>query len=291
MSANEARQATEEQRKRYQLLGDKLLSIGLYIIDVAGDGSCQFEALRVELNRLNKNPPSTAQDVRVRIVQYMQTHRVCFEAGQQMAFEHEDEVFKKAVLSAYDNYSYDTYCELMLNRSVVKANCEWGDALTLKAASDIWEVNVMLHCMDPQGCYYTTHANEINNKWKTLHLAHFQSQPMHYAATGGHCLNATVAAVEEHNDDLLEGGSLKYLALVQMYDEHVKAMCASLFLDNRYNHRNVHSQVVDRVTAMLDMDKKLNTADTMELQSRAGDTATSELNYLQTRLELTQLNR
>ena len=290
-SLHKARQAAEKQRERYQLLGDKLLLIGLYIIDVAGDGSCQFEALRVELNRLNKNPPSTAQDVRVRIVQYMVKHKDCFEEGQQMAFDHGDEMFKEAVLSEYDDYSYDRYCELMLNPPVVKANCEWGDVFTLKAASDIWEVNVMLHCMDPQGGYYTTHVNEINNKWKTLHLAHFQSQPMHYAATGGHCLNATVAAVEEHNDGLLEGGSPEYLALVQMYDEHVKAMCASLFLDNRYKQGNVHSQlqVVDRVTAMLDMNKMLNTADTMELQSRAGDTATSELNYLQTRLELNKM--
>ena len=37
------------------------------------------------------------------------------------------------------------------------------------------------------------------------------------------------------------------------------------------------------------MDKRLNTADTRELQSRAGDTATSELNYLQTRLELNKM--
>jgi hypothetical protein len=74
-----------------------------------------------------------------------------------------------------------------------------------------------------------------------------------------------------------------------MYDEHVKAMCASLFLDNRYNQGNVHSQVVDRVTAMLDVDKRLNTAGTMELQSRDGDTATSELDYLQTRLELDKM--
>ena len=288
-SLHKARQVAKKQKERYQLLGDKLLLIGLYITDVAGDGSCQFEALRVELNRLNKNPPSTAQDVRVRIVQYMVKHKDCFEEGQQMAFDHGDEMFKEAVLSEYDDYSYDRYCELMLNPPVVKANCEWGDVFTLKAASDIWEVNVMLHCMSTQGRYYTTHVNEINNKWKTLHLAHFQSQPMHYAATGGHCLNATVAAVEEHNDGLLEGGSPEYLALVQMYDEHVKAMCASLFLDNRYKQGNVHSQVVDRVTAMLDMDKRLNTADTMELQSRAGDTATSELNYLQTRLELNKM--
>ena len=127
---------------------------------------------------------------------------------------------------------------------------------------------------------------QINNKWKTLHLAHFQSQPIHYATTGGHCLNATVAAFEEHNDDLLEGESLEYLALVQMYDdEHVKAMCASLFLDNRHKQGNVHSQV----TSMLDMYKRLNTADTMELQSRAGDTTTSELNYLQTKLELNKM--
>ena len=206
-----------------------------------------------------------------------------------MAFNYADDMFKEAVLSEYGDYSYDRYCELMLNPPVVKASCEWGDGFTLKAASDIWQVNVMLHCMDPQGCYYTTHVNEINNKWKTLHLAHFQSQPMHYAATGGHCRNATVAAVEEHNDDLLEGGSPEYPALVQMYDEHVKAMCASLFLDNRYKQGNVHSQVVDRVKEMLDMDKRLNTADTRELQSRAGDTATSELNYLQTRLELNKM--
>ena len=77
--------------------------------------------------------------------------------------------------------------------------------------------------------------------------------------------------------------------IVQMYDEHVKAMCASLFLDNRYKQGNVHSQVVNRVTAMLGMDKKLDTADAMEMQSRAGDTAASELNYLQTRLELNKM--
>ena len=92
-----------------------------------------------------------------------------------MDFENEDEVFKEAVLSAYDDYSYDTYCDLMLNRSVVKANCEWGDALTLRAASDIWEVNIMIHCMDAEGNYYITDANEINDKWETLHLALFQS--------------------------------------------------------------------------------------------------------------------
>ena len=98
-----------------------------------------------------------------------------------MAFDYADNMFKEAVLSEYDDYSYDRYCELMLNPPGVKANCEWGDGLTLKAASDIWEVNVMLHCMDPQGCYFTAHANETKNEWQTLHLAHFQSQPMHYA--------------------------------------------------------------------------------------------------------------
>ena len=187
--------------------------------------------------------------------------------------------------AAYDDYSYDTYCELMLNRSVVKANCEWGDALTLRAASDIWEVNIMIHCMDAEGNYYITDANEINDKWETLHLALFQSRPMHYAATGGHCLGATVVAVEEQDDDLLVGGSPEYSALVQMYDERVETMCASLFLDNRYNRQDVHSQVVDGVTAMLNMDGRLSAAHTTELQLRAGDTATTQL----LRLELNKM--
>ena len=143
----------------------------------------------------------------------------------------------------------------------------------------------MIHCMDAEGNDDTTDANGINDKWETLHLALFQSRPMHYAATGGHYLGATVVAVNEHDDGLLVGGSPEYLALVQMYDEHVKTMCASMFLDNRYNHQSVQSQVVDSVTTMLGMDGRLSTAHTTELQSKARDTATTQL----LRLELNKM--
>ena len=165
--------------ERHKLLGDKLRPQDLYIIDVPGDGSCQFAALRLGLVKLVEDPPADDQEVRNKIVDYLLENKKLFKDGQQARFLHGDSDFKEAVSSAYDDvYTYDKYCALMRNPEGVKANCEWGDGLTLGAAKDIWSVNVMVHSMGPQAGYradVTTSGRHCT--WLTSRAGHSTTPP------------------------------------------------------------------------------------------------------------------
>ena len=97
----EDQKMTEFKLKRHKLLGDELDPLGLYIIDVLSDGSCQFAALVVGLATLVDHPPSSDQELRNRIVNYLLANRELLEEGQQLGFQHGDAAFRGDVLSAY----------------------------------------------------------------------------------------------------------------------------------------------------------------------------------------------
>ena len=94
--------------------------------------------------------------------------------GQRLAFVHGDATSREGVLSAYGNdYTFDLYCSLMLNPAGVKANCEWGDALTLNAAMLIYAINIKVHSMCPQEGYSATYVDgRYNESWATLYTWH-----------------------------------------------------------------------------------------------------------------------
>ena len=124
----EDQKITEFKLKRHKLLGVELEPLGLYIIDVLSDGSCQFAALITGLETLVEDPSSSIQGLRDQLVNYLLGNRVSLEEGQQIGFLHGDPDFKKDVLSAYGKaYNFDLYCNLMRNPIGVRANCEWGD--------------------------------------------------------------------------------------------------------------------------------------------------------------------
>ena len=106
------------------------------------DGSCQFAGIRLVLVELVENPPADDQEVRDTIVDCLLMNRELFEDGQQANFTHGDPDCKEAVSSAYSGaYTFDMYCARLRNPVGVKANCEWGDGLTLGVAKGIWSVN------------------------------------------------------------------------------------------------------------------------------------------------------
>ena len=161
----ENREMTAFSLKRHKLLGDELVPLDLYIIDVPSDGNCQFEALKLGLATLVEHPPTGNQEVRNRIADYLLAHKGSLEGGQQLSFQYGDNVFREAVFSAYDNaYTYEFYCALMRNPEGVKANCEWGDALTLSAARNFWSVNVLIHSVSSETGYCATYVDGYNDE-------------------------------------------------------------------------------------------------------------------------------
>ena len=161
----------------------------------------------------------------------MNSNKELFEDGQQASFMHGDPDFMEAVSSAYsDVYTYDMYCARMRNPVGVKANCEWGDGLTLGAAKDIWSVNILVHSISPQAGYRAIYVDGCNDEWETLHLAHFQSRPQHYAAI--RCYSPSdVAAVAEDDKFTFGGYSPELAARVRdELDELAVSMCTSCML-------------------------------------------------------------
>ena len=68
--------------------------------------------------------------------------------------------------------------------------------LTLSAAMRVWSVNVLVHSVSPQTGYCATPVEGHNDEWPTLHLAHFQSKPQHYAAIRRYLPSSAAAAAE-----------------------------------------------------------------------------------------------
>ena len=109
------------------------------------------------------------------------------------------------------------------------ANCEWGDALTLSAAMRVWSANVLVHSVSPQTGYCATYVDGHNDESKTLHLAHFQSKPQHYAAMRRYLPSSAVAAAEG-DEFLFANHSPELTARVRdELDELAQSMCVSLF--------------------------------------------------------------
>jgi hypothetical protein len=150
VSLLEEQEVARFHMKRHKLLGNELHPLNQYIFDVPGDGSCQFAGIRLGLEELMENPPADDQEVRNVIVDYLLENRESLEDGQQISFLHGDSDFREAVFSAYDGiYTFDMYCAGLRNPVGVKANCEWGDGLTLGVAKDIWSVNILVHSISP----------------------------------------------------------------------------------------------------------------------------------------------
>ena len=99
----EDQQITEFKLNRHKLLGDELDPLGLYTTDVPNDGSCQFAALVVGLATLVEHPPSSDQELRNQIADYLLANKESLEVGQQLSFQHGDAAFRKGALSAYGN--------------------------------------------------------------------------------------------------------------------------------------------------------------------------------------------
>ena len=124
-SLNQAQQLAQLQIERYQALADELLLKGAYIIDIPGDGDCQFNSVKFELIFLLQTP-ETAQSMRIKVVEHMRDHEDIFKEMQKSTFIGEEKEFRDAVFLAYPNFDFDTYCELMLNPTGVQSNCDGG---------------------------------------------------------------------------------------------------------------------------------------------------------------------
>ena len=243
VSLMESRRMTEFKLERHKLLGHEIALQGLYIVDVPSDGNCQFEALAIGLGELGDHPPCDCQVLRDIIVDYLLANKELFETGQQQAFLHGDPSFKEDVLSAYGNdYTFDLYCALMRNPKGVKVNCEWGDYLTLNAALLIYSVNILVHSVCPQKGYSATYIGGHENvSWATLHVAHFQTKPEHFAAIK-HRLPSNVG----NDESPFAESSPELTARVRdELDEIAKTRCSELF--QQYKHMGSLKETTARV--------------------------------------------
>ena len=103
--------------------------------------------------------------------------------------------------------------------------------------------------MSPQAGYRAIYIDGHNDGWKTLHLAHFQSRPRHYAAIRGYS-PSVVAAVAEDDKFTFGDYSPELAARVRdELDELAVAMCTSQFQQGRYTPAQIYDQVIDGVKA------------------------------------------
>lgn len=106
-----------------QLLKQRLKIFGREMVNVPGDGNCQFHAIADQLNQIpNQTPKQTAQTVRMRCVELMG------EDGRRQHFQ--------GFRVSSDGKSWDKYLADM------KTDTVWGDHLTLTAASVVFKLRI-----------------------------------------------------------------------------------------------------------------------------------------------------
>ena len=71
VSLQSAQHLVELRTEIFRSLGNELLGRGVYIIDTASDGNCQFRSLKLVLSAVAENQPSTTQEVRDLIADYI----------------------------------------------------------------------------------------------------------------------------------------------------------------------------------------------------------------------------
>lgn len=98
----------------HQLLLQRLQVYGLYEVKVSGDGNCQFRALSDQMYK----SPEYHKHVRKDIVKQLKDHRNLYEG--------------------YVPMKYKKYCKKMAK------SAEWGDHVTLQAASDKFAAKICL---------------------------------------------------------------------------------------------------------------------------------------------------
>ena len=74
-----------------------------------------------------------------------------------------------------------------------------GDILALMAQGHIWEINIRLHYMSLTG-YRVYYVGEFISTWQTIDVAHFMSQPRHFAAIGGRYTGNETASETADNE-------------------------------------------------------------------------------------------
>ena len=114
----------------------------------------------------------------------------------------------------------------MLNPVGVQANCNWGDALTLNAAKAIYSVNIMIQSVSPQNGYRATYVDgQDDRSQKTIHLAHFLTEPQHFAAIGLRSPPNT----QGDKCSFVERSSELTARIRDKWDEMAATICSSLF--------------------------------------------------------------
>ena len=112
-----------EQREQRERLREKLRDKGLREVEVDGDGNCQFRAIADQLY----GSPDDHEDVRRDVVAHLRSNSSRY--------------------SAFVSESYDAYISRMSNIG------EWGDHVTLQAASNVYDCIIRVHST-------TLYANE-----------------------------------------------------------------------------------------------------------------------------------
>lgn len=144
--------------------------------------------------------------------------------------------------------------------------------------------------MDPETGYFNQCIHEYVEAWKTVHLAHFLSAPMHYAAAVGHHTPSVEDVVSE-NVVVTTGSSVHTAHALDVCEELAKTMCNSLFLGNSYMPSHAHDQVMTSVKARLNSydPDELDTVDAIEILDRVQKTTEATLKHLTLDLEMNMM--
>ena len=177
----------------------------------------------------------------------------------------------------------------MRNPVGVQANCEWGDALTLSAAKTIYSVNILIHSVSSQKGYRATHVGgQDDRSRKTIHLAHFPTEPQHFVAIGLRSPPNT----QGDECPFAERSSELTARIRDELDEMAATMCSSLFQQHKQTPAQLHTEVMRAVTAELNDDRgrELDPSDSCEVAMKVNDTVHTAIECLQLRHRLDMTN-
>ena len=152
----------------------------------------------------------------------------------------------------------------------VRANCNWGDALTLHVAKAIYSVNILIHSVSPQKGYSATYVDGHDDRSrKTIHLAHFATEPQHFAAIG----LRSPPNPQGDKYPFAERSAELTARIRDELDEMAATMCSSLFQQHRQTPALLHTEVMRAVTAELNdgRGRELDRGDSCEVAMKYGN--------------------